>query len=120
MTGRGLRWSSCQPAAASPRRSSSFLSLAFIQDPLDLQHGHLAVDFIVEGDDRRQGAAPQASDPVEVVFAVLRRAADVDAQALPGGDEDLLSSLDVAGRAQADLDMVTAGGMETKLSVEGG
>ncbi len=119
-TGRRLCWSSCQPAAACRAALVKAFELAFIQDPLDLQHGHLAVDLVIEGDDRRQGAATQAGDPIQVVFPVGRRLSGIDAQTLPGGDEDLLSALDMAGRPQADLDVVTARGMEPELGVEGG
>jgi hypothetical protein len=56
-----------------------------IEDPLDFQDRHLAVDFIVDGDNRRQGAAAQAGHPVEVVFPIGGCLTGADAKALLGG-----------------------------------
>src|SRR4030042_6469591 len=89
-----------------------------IEDPLDFQDRHLAVDLFVDGYDRGQGAAAQTSHPVEVVFPIGCGFPGAGAEALLGGYEDLLSAPDVAGRSQADAEMMPARRMETELGVK--
>jgi len=81
--------------------------------------GHLRQQLRVDRDHRRQAAAADASNHLQVELAVGRRLSRSDAQCLGGLIEQLGRALEIAGRAQADGDDVLAGRLQPEVVVEG-
>src|SRR5262245_60268841 len=83
-------------------------------------HGLRAGNLVIVNDSRSNAAGTQAARRQQRYLAVRRRLAGLDMRLLLQCREDLASSLDVAGRPQADDAAVFTLGLEGEKVIERG
>jgi hypothetical protein len=106
-------------AAFRLRLAAGHVEVLF-EDQRNLVGRHLGVDLIVNHHHRRQPAGPEAARALQREDTVGACLSESYAQLVHELLGDAVGSLDVAGRAHADVDHEAAAGLEAEVMVEAG
>ena len=102
-----------------PRKPPPAGLSVFVQSGFELLRRQVSVLFPVDGDNRGDAAGPEAPRRRDGELEVRGRLPGLDPKLALEGLHDGLDALDVAGRAQADADVVPPLGDKGELGIEG-